>query len=106
MPKLKDYIYNDLDVFFDADEFAEEHEIDGVRMPIIIDNDLLKEQQSKLTDPSGFIVADLLFHAKKSCFARRPEPGNLLMFDGKPRRIADVQEDGGVYTITLAVNLS
>lgn len=106
MSKFKDYLDADLDVFFNADEFAEKHEIDGIKIPIIIDNDLLREQQSKLTDPSGFIVADLLFHAKKSCFARRPEPGNLLMFDGKPRRIADVQEDGGVYTITLAVNLS
>lgn len=105
MPKLKEYLNDDLDVFFDADEFAEEHEIDGVMMPIIIDNDLLREQQSKMTDPSGYFVADLLFHVKASYFPRRPEPRSIINFDGKPRRIADVQGDGGVYTITLAVSL-
>jgi len=106
MAGFKEQIEADLDVFFNTDEFAEEHEIDGVTMPVIIDNDMLKEQQRKMMDPSGFFLVDLVFHVKKSCFLRRPEAGNIMMFDKKPRRIADVQEDTGVYTITLAANLS
>lgn len=106
MAGFKDFLDADLEVFFDTEVFAEEHDVDGVVVPIIIDNDLLKERQSKMTDPDGYHTGDLLFHVKAEYFANNPKPGRILKLDQKSYRVADVLEDGGVYAITLAANLS
>lgn len=50
MPRFKDYISSDLDMFFNLDEFAEEHNIDGKTMAVIIDNDMLQRRKMSQAD--------------------------------------------------------
>ena len=103
---FRDDLEADLETFFNEDEFASLHLVNGVEMAIILDNDLLKERQRKSNDPDGIYIGDLLFHAKKSIFGDRPVPGQIINLDGKIYRVADMQEDEMVYSITLAANES
>jgi hypothetical protein len=95
-----------MDTFINSDEFATDHMVNGVKMSIIIDNDLIKERQAKLKDPEGIYIGDILFHVAKSVFGDKPVPGQIINLDGDPYRVADAQEDEGLYTITLAANES
>lgn len=96
----------DLEEFFNEDEFASPHLVNGAEMLIILDENLLKLMQRKSNDPDGIYVGEALFHVKKSDFGARPVPGQIINLDGDPYRVADAQEDEGMYTITLEGNLS
>ena len=102
MPKLKDYFESDLDTFINDDEFSTIHTINGVEMQIIMDSDKLKTKQAK----DGVYEGDVLFHVKKSVFGEAPAIGNLIELDGGTYRVTDFQEDEGLYSITLAGNMS
>jgi hypothetical protein len=101
---FKDDLEADLtSVFFDTDEFGEEHSINGTQMLIVPDDDLLKERQSKLNQPEGIYTSTLCFHVQASVFGDKPVPEMDLIYDGDPYTITDVQEDAGEYIITLGM---
>lgn len=104
MPRFKDYISSDLDMFFNLDEFAEEHNIDGKTMAVIIDNDML--QRRKMSQADGTYTGELLFYVRKTEFGSRPALGQHVMFDDMPYRVVDCQEDSDLYIITLEAYLS
>jgi hypothetical protein len=104
MPRLKDYISSDLNVFFDLDEFAEEHNIDGKTMAVIIDNDML--QRRKMSQADGTYTGELLFYVRKNELGSKPAIGQHITFDDMPYRVSDCQDDGNLYIITLEAYLS
>lgn len=104
MASLKDYIEDDMSTFFNTNEFAETHNIDGIDMPIQIDNDLLKERQTKFAE--GTYLGDVLFLVQKSDFGESPAREQIIKFDGEPMRVIDFQENIGIYTITLEAIMS
>ena len=102
---LKDYFKTDLSTFFNIDEFSEIHNISGKDIPIVIDNDLLKERQMK--NASGIYSGDVLFYVKKSDFGDAPAIGEPVKFDGdNTMRVTDFQEEEEIYIITLGRNMS
>jgi hypothetical protein len=104
---FKDDIEADLDVFFDTDEFASTHLVNGVSMEIVIDNDLIKERQAKSTNsPNGVYEGEILFHVKASAFGEKPAISQVVNLDGDIYRVSDAQEDDGMYSITLLGNQS
>lgn len=105
MPRLKDYFDSDLDTFFDPDEFAEEHVINGNSMQIVIDTDALKEAQANLAD--GIFQAQVAFMVRKSDFGELPAIGQIVSFDERRTlRVIEAIEDAGVYTIVLGATRS
>ena len=96
---LKDQFTSDLDFFFNSDEHASEHNIDGNIIIVIEDNDQLVKR-SKL-EYSGVIVGDLLYYAKVSDFLTRPKPDEVQTYDGNPYTVFDCRDDEGVYEIIL-----
>lgn len=106
MSSFKEVIQEDLNnTFFDIDEFAEIHNIDGKDISIIIDHELLKERQAKYAE--GTYLGDVLFHVKKSDFGEAPGINQPIKFDGdSTMRVTDFQEDMGIYIITLGSNRS
>ncbi|KJF27911.1 hypothetical protein [Clostridium aceticum] len=108
MGNFKDFLSSDLDnVFFNEDEFAETHTVDGKEMKVIVDNDALTERKlsSRTSKPSdGVYVGDILFHVMAKVYEGRPAIGKILKFDGKLYRISDFQEEEGMYTITIVRN--
>lgn len=97
---FKDQLKMDLAVFINPTEFAEEVDIDGQKVNVIIDNDTLKEHQLK-KGGEGLVENGLLFHVKKSNMPFIPRPEQRLKFNESHCQIVDVQEDEGMYTITL-----
>lgn len=106
MPRLKDYLASDLETMFNTDDFSTTHNINGVSMVAIVDEDLLKERQRKSNDPDGIYLGDTLIHVAVTEYAKcggsRLTPGEQIEMDNKPYRVTDCQEDDGMYSITLA----
>lgn len=101
---FKDQLKEDLNVFFNPDEFGEDHTIDNKVVNIIIDHDLLKERKAKNAD--GTYLGDILFFIKKEDFGEEPARGQHVKFDGEIKFVTDCQEDLGMYIITLGANKS
>jgi hypothetical protein len=110
MPKLKDYLQSDLDIFMNTDEFAEPHTVNNTDMDVIIDNDMIekwgKNRQTGFKDPTGIYNADMLIIVKAADYGDKPLPGENIRFDGDLYQVADAKEETGSYLIGLVANFS
>lgn len=96
---FKHIINNDINnVFFNFDEFSEEHIIDRRLVNAVVDNDTLKERNRKEYD--GILQADLLYYVNCSDI-HEINVGDKQIFDGKIYTVFDVKLDCGVYEIIL-----
>ncbi|MBQ9229076.1 MAG: hypothetical protein IJ680_07720 [Paludibacteraceae bacterium] len=100
---LKDLIAADVDrVFFELDDFAELHRIEGKEISIVIDNDQLeKMKQGQIL---GVAESDMLIFAKTSDMPKRKAPGSLLNVDGRELIVDEWTENKGVTQIALRQN--
>jgi hypothetical protein len=93
---LKRTFLNDL-------EFAEERQVDGEPMRVVVDDHSLVERGgAEHTD--GIYSAQLLVYVSAAEYGARPKRNKLLNLDGRDYRIAKVEEDMGLYTFTLEAN--
>lgn len=92
----------DLSAFFNADEFADTHNIDGRDLVVVVDNDRLKERSKKEYD--GISVGEILYFVKAADFGERPEEGTPQIFGGRQMYVFDAREDMGMYEIILKQN--
>lgn len=108
MSTFKEQIEADVEgVFFNLDEFGEEHRIDDKTMTIIIDDDLLQKRKSSASNPTdGVYGASFLFHAKKSDFEKKPVIDARMKVDDQIYYVSDVQTNDETYVITLRRNKS
>lgn len=101
---FKDAITQDIRVFINLDEFAENHVIDGVLLPVIIDNEKLQERSKKEYD--GISVGEILFYINTTSLNKKPKIGSPMIFDDKLMYVFDCREDMGMYEIILQQNRS
>lgn len=100
---FKEQIQKDLDaVFLNLDEFAELHHIEGVQIPVVIDDDRL--QNLKQGQILGLVEADMLLMGKKSDFPANLAPGRLLNVDGREMIVANSGCDMGLVEVALNQN--
>ncbi len=104
MSTFKEILERDNAVFFNEDESAETHNINGKDIAITIDEDLLKERSVKSAE--GTYLGSLLFYVKKEDLGFEPILGKIVKYDKEPKFITDCQENMGIYTITLGENMS
>lgn len=102
MSNFKDLLNQDLNTFFNSDEFGETHNIDGKDVTIIVDTDKLQERSKKEFD--GLSVGELLYFVKVSDLSKKPVQDSIQVFDKKPYLIFNVREDNGIYEIILQQN--
>lgn len=103
MASFRDCMQKDLEeVFFNFEEFAEIHVIDGKEILLIIDEDELQEREIKSAE--GTYSADLLFHVKASDLPGRLKVGAHIDLDNKNYEVVDVKASSGVYTIAVEAN--
>lgn len=100
---FKEAIEEDMEIFFNLDEFADNHRIDGVQMPLVIDVDKLDELKKnyKDADIQGIYKAKLIFHVKKRDFGRKPAIDAIINVDDRDYRVINSMEDAGVITVIL-----
>ncbi|MCR4442148.1 MAG: hypothetical protein QHH10_08245 [Peptococcaceae bacterium] len=101
---IKDDLNKDLGVFFNTDELAEQHIIDGRPLNIIIDNDRLMQRSRKEFDVIS--IGEILYFVKKVDYGERPREGAPQVFDGRLMYVFSCREDGGIYEIILQQNRS
>ncbi len=75
---FKDEVAKDVSVFLNTDEFADIHKVNGVDVPVLIDNEQLKKIQA---DYDGIYDGDLFVYAPATSFSKPPKPGLQLNFD-------------------------
>ena len=101
---FKDELAADLDnVFFNAEEFAEEHRVEGKNILCVIDTDRGQHKGGSVNDGAmyGLAEADFTLMAKSADLPPRKEAGELLNLDGKELTISYWDEQQGMAVIGL-----
>lgn len=103
---FKEQIENDFDnVFFNVEEFGEMHIIEGKSVPIVIDNEQLKEfYVRKSVDTKEIFTDKIMFYIQQKHLDFEPVAEQYISFDGHDYRISDVSQEGTIYTIIIEVN--
>jgi hypothetical protein len=100
---FKDMIQNDLNtVFFNLDEFAEHHRVEGKKIAVVVDSDQLNKL--KKGQILGIIEADMLIMGREADFPANLEPGRLLNVDGRELLIVNSGKDMGLVEVALRQN--
>ena len=102
---FKEQILKDLDaVFFNLDEFAELHRVEGVQIAVVVDNDRLNKL--KKGQILGLVEADMLLMGREVDFPANLEPGRLLNVDGREMLVANSGKDMGMVEVALRQNIT
>lgn len=100
---FKEQIQKDLDaVFFNLDEFAELHRVEGKQIAVVVDNDQL--DKLKKGQILGLIEADMLLMGRETDFPADLDPGRLLNVDGRELLVVKSGKDMGLVEVALSQN--
>ena len=92
-------------VFLNLDEFSEIHKVNGVEMPVQVDNNEQIERQKRQTEVSeGVFANQKLIYVSAEDFGPLPRLWSVLKFDGETYRVADAIDEDGIYSITIEAN--
>lgn len=103
---FKDQIKQDLsDVFLNLDEFADLHRIEGKKVPVVIDSDIMAKL-SKIGDNRihGMDEADMVIMGKASDLPENLDPGRLLNVDGREVIVVTTTSEMGLVQIAVRQN--
>lgn len=110
MSAFKDALSEDLDTFINEDEFADEHDVDGVTIKAVFQGLSTKETLTKQTGTSvefdGVHGQTFVLHAKTDDMPEHVVDGNAISIDGEIYRVASSTEDLGITTLILEVDAS
>lgn len=102
---LKEMLAEDIkEVYMNLEEFGEMHTIGGREMPVIIDEMELTERSKKQVEKGrieGIYKRQILLYVAQKDFGMLPAIGATLRVDRSNWRVADVSNEGGIYSITL-----
>lgn len=104
MSGFQDAVARDIGgVFLNLDFFAEMYRVEGKEIPIVVDNDELKERQGG----QDLAVAEsaTLFYARTADLPPRRPAGESLNINGRECIVDDWQEDMGMSTVVLRQNV-
>jgi hypothetical protein len=113
MPTFKDCAAVEIDsTFFNGDEHADKHLVDGKEMLVIIDEEDLRKHKAhweagaKQNFDTGLYTAHTILFVKVSEYGLKPKVGKELVLDGgtdhqRTFSIKLCEEDAGVYRMTL-----
>lgn len=92
-----------LNVFLDVDFFGELYRVEHKEIPIVVDNDELKERQAG--QDIAIAESATLFYAREEDLPPRRAPGESLNVNGRECLVDDWQVDQGMATVTLRENI-
>jgi len=107
---FRDFLNDDLNVFFNLNEFAEDHELDGVVVPLVV-----VETQSN-DHVNGFpreqlYAAQEVFKQLKTIYVKStdyfvPKVDSVITLDNEEYYVDDASEEHGVIRIVVSANES
>lgn len=104
---FKDQLIADLDsVFFNDEEFASDHFINGYSVRCVVDDNTNQERSYSKADGlnDGVFVAIVTVYLKTSDFAYRPVQGEQLTLDNQGYLVVSTSESDGMLEIKLQAN--
>ena len=104
MAGFKDMVAADRSaIFLDIDFFGEKCRVEGKEIPIVLDNDELKERQGG----QDLAVAEsaTLFYARVEDLPPRRPAGQCLNINGRECIVDDWKQDMGIATVVLRENI-
>lgn len=105
MSMFKDVIRDDIKTFINSEEFSDIHKINGVEMPVQIDNNEQIEREKRLNQHmDGIYTKQMLVYVAASDFGKLPKYGSIFNLDGRIYTVTDAIDEGGVFSITLEAN--
>ncbi|QWU15682.1 ATP-binding sugar transporter [Paenibacillus sophorae] len=103
MSSFKDFLAADIgNVFLNTGEFADETEINGVMMPAVFAKSTTGKPSQSYAEGVSLVTHVLSVSAE--VFGEEPEQGERMMVNGKTYYVVRVDEDEGLYTISLEAN--
>ena len=106
MKIFKDYLHSDIpNVFVDITEHGDVANINGVDVNVVWDGDELNYRIR--ADYQGLLVGDALFYISAESWEQVPDvrhpprTDEAILIDGRHATITMVQENAGVYDITI-----
>ncbi|WJQ12761.1 hypothetical protein QT238_11270 [Geobacillus stearothermophilus] len=107
MSNFKTYAERELLTFFNVDEFADYHDIDGHQVLAIIDSDQFGERPRDPADlyrvTDGIYQASIVVYVKTTDYAK-PVVGQQIYVDGEDYYVTAVAEEAGVLKIAATAN--
>lgn len=106
MRSFKEQLEKDFDgTFFNLDEFAELHTIDGKEIPVVVDNEtLIQLNMGKTVNSDGIFTDSIIIFVQKKYLDYEPVIGQVMDFDGVTYPVDNVLSDAGGYTVVLRGN--
>jgi hypothetical protein len=107
MTTFRDQLAADLVAFFNADEFAEYHDIDGQQVLAIIESEHLNERPRhpvelyRVTD--GIYQSSITIYVKSADYDK-PVVGQRIYVDGEDYYVVSVSEEHGLLKIIATAN--
>jgi len=99
---LKSLIQSDLDeVFFDADELAEELDWEGTAVLAIPSSSLQDDRGLSNAEEHGVLTQNRAYHVRTSELPWVPVPWEELVIDGETWVVREIEERSGAYKIQL-----
>ncbi|SHN77278.1 hypothetical protein [Desulfitobacterium chlororespirans] len=109
MSSFKDFVRSDLNTFFNADELAELHTLDGVEMMAIVDSDGFEEFSGRSVEienaMQGIFTSSVTLFVKSSDY-EKPNVGYRLKLDGEYYYVTGASEAAGLVKINLIAHES
>ncbi len=99
---LQEQFKEDIAIFLETADFAEQHTVEGKKIDIVTDDDMLKELKAGVEN--ALSEADLLFYARKSDLPSKRGYGRMLNFDGKDWFVIDWTENFGISAVAIKRN--
>ena len=90
-------------VFLNTDEFAALHDVNGKKIPTLVDsNELIERGKSSGTVPTEGISAKMtLIYVRARDYGVLPPVGTPVRLDGSAYRVVDAINEDGLYSIHL-----
>ena len=108
MTTFKESLTQDLDIFLNMDEFAEEHELNGVPTLCVVQSPTDREiflQNRDYAGYDGIYGKQTIVHVKKSDLPELPPEQQVFYLDGEIYKVAQVIDDMGMVSIVLESNM-
>lgn len=103
---FKEWMHQDISqVFIDVEEHGDLATINGAQVPVVWDGDELNYRIR--TDYQGLLVGDALFYISAESWEQvpnvrhPPRADEAILIDGRHATITMVQENAGMYDITI-----
>ena len=102
MMNFKKRLAQDIDtVFFNTNEFADWHDINGERLACVIDHDVTLEGEASL---EGVFLNAISIHLMAGSLVDRPKENEPIYVDEKLYFVRSVSEEMGCWVIVAEAN--